>query len=106
MASNPSRHSPRAEVLTTDTEPLYSIFPPSWAPEMLAPKKRQAKAWTLVPHFARRTVSSARDASLRLTAQEDDEIRGLAGLRAQLLVRDDQRMPRPRHHRHPTDLRR
>ena len=55
-------------------------------PEMLAPKKRQAKAWTLVPHFARRTVSSASDASLRLTAQEDDEIRALAGLRAQLLV--------------------
>src|SRR5439155_21674552 len=43
-------------------------------PEMLAPKKRQAKAWTLVPHFARRTVSSASDASLRLTAQEDDEM--------------------------------
>ena len=65
---------------------VYSIFPPSWGPEMLAPKKRQAKAWTLVPHFARRTVSSASDASLRLTAQEDDEIRALAGLRAQLLV--------------------
>src|SRR5258705_2714008 len=106
MASNTSRHSPRAEVLTTDTEPLYSIFPPSWAPEMLAPKKRQAKAWTLVPHFARRTVSSASDASLRLTAQEDDEIRALAGLRAQLLVRDDQRRPRRRHLGDTKDLRR
>src|SRR5258706_6188122 len=106
MASNTSRHSPRAEVLTTDTEPLSSIFPPSWAPEMLAPKKRQAKAWTLVPHFARRTVSSASDASLRLTAQEDDEIRALAGLRAQLLVRDDQRRPRRRHLGDTKDLRR
>src|SRR6266403_3523522 len=106
MASNTSRHSPRAEVLTTTPRTLYSIFPPSWAPEMLAPKKRQAKAWTLVPHFARRTVSSARDASLRLTAQEDDEIRALAGLRAQLLVRDDQRRPWRRHLGDTKDLRR
>src|SRR6266550_1080000 len=102
-----SRHSPRAEVLTTDTEPLYSIFPPSWAPgDASAKKKRQAKAWTLVPHFARRTVSSASVASLRLTAQEDDEIRALAGLRAQRLVRDDQRRPRRRHLGDTKDLRR
>jgi hypothetical protein len=74
-------------------------------PEMLAPN-RQAKAWTLVPHFARRTVSSASDASLRLTAQEDDEIRALAGLRAQRLVRDDQRRPRRRHLGDTKDLRR
>src|SRR3989475_8668926 len=70
---------------------------------MLAPKKRRAKAWTLVPHFARRTVSSARDASLRLTAQENDEIRAL---RAQLLVRDDQRRPRRRRLGDTKDLRR
>src|SRR6266852_3732592 len=62
---------------------------------MLAPK-RQAKAWTLVPDFGRRTASSTRDPSLRLAAQEDHEIRALAGLRAQLLVRDDQGRPRRR----------
>src|SRR5260370_14889351 len=54
-------------------------------PEMLAPKKRHAKAWTLVPHFARPAVSSASDASLRLTPQEDDGIPALARLPAQLL---------------------
>jgi hypothetical protein len=56
---------------------------------VLAPK-RQAKAWTLVPCFARRAAASDSDSSLRLAAQEDHEIRALAGLRAQLLVRDDQ----------------
>src|SRR5271166_2949488 len=61
----------------------------------LAPK-RQAKAWALVPipGLGRGTASSNCDPSLRLAAQEDHEIRALAGLRAWFLVRDDQRRPR------------
>src|SRR5262245_55358604 len=39
-----SRHSPRAEVLTTDTEPLYSIFPPSWAPGDASAKKTASES--------------------------------------------------------------
>ena len=69
---------------------------PTETRKMLAPK-RQSKAWTLVPCFGRRTASSDCDPSLRLAAQEDHEIRALAGLRAQLLVRDDQGRPRRRH---------
>src|SRR5215831_21218894 len=65
--------------------------------KMLAPEG-QAIAWALVPvpvpGFARRTGSSNRDPSLRLTAQEDHEISTLAGLGAQRLIRDDQRRPR------------
>src|SRR5262249_2921107 len=66
---------------------------------MLAPEG-QAIAWALVsvsvpvPASARRTGSSNRDPSLRLTTQEDHEIGTLAGLGAQRLIRDDQRRPR------------
>src|ERR1700720_4720836 len=69
---------------------------PTETRKMLAPK-RQAKPRTLVPSFGRRTASSDSDSSLRLAAQQDHEIRALAGLRAQLLVRNDQGRPRRRH---------
>src|SRR5205823_4173943 len=52
------------------------------------------KPWTLVPCFGRPAAASDSDPSLRLAAQEDHEIRALAGLGAQLLVRDDQGRPR------------
>src|SRR4051794_37744368 len=63
---------------------------------MLA-KKRQAKARTLVPDFGRRMASSGSDPSSRLAIQQHYEIRTFAGLRAQLLVSDDQGRPW-RHH--------
>jgi hypothetical protein len=56
-------------------------------------------AWARVAEFGPRTASSDLDASLRLAAQEDHEIRAVAGLRAQGLVRDDQGRSR----RHASD---
>jgi hypothetical protein len=44
-----------------------------------------------------RTASSDLDTSLQLAAQEDHEIRAVAGFRAQCLVRDDERRSRRRY---------
>src|SRR5438445_8082691 len=65
--------------------------------ERRAPK-RHAVAWARVAEFVprTRTASSHLDAALRLATQEDHEIRALAGLGAQRLVRDDK--GRPRHY--------
>src|SRR5882724_300845 len=57
-------------------------------PERRTPKKATAPA--RVEEVGPRTASPALDASLRLAAQQHHKIRALAGLRAQLLVRDDQ----------------
>jgi hypothetical protein len=58
---------------------------------------RQAIARARVREFGPGSASSGLDASLRLAAQEDHEIRAFAGLRAQRLVRDDQGRSRRRH---------
>src|SRR6266852_7407936 len=60
---------------------------------------RQAIAWARVTEFGPRIASSDLDASLRLSAQEDHEIRAFAGLGAQCFVRDDKGRPR----RYPGD---
>src|SRR4030088_3772433 len=58
---------------------------------------RQSIAWARVTEFGPRTAASDLDASLRLAAQEDNEVRAVAGLGAQRLVRDDKGRSR-RHH--------
>src|ERR1700704_4405036 len=63
------------------------------APERRA-KIKKAIARARVAKFGARTASSTLDASLRLAAQQHHKIRALAGLRAQRLVRDDQRRSR------------
>src|ERR1700739_373524 len=50
----------------------------------------QAIAGTLVPDFGLRTAAAKLDASLWLAAHDDYKLRVLTGLRAQLLVGDDQ----------------
>src|SRR5712691_1273201 len=57
-------------------------------PEGRAPIEK-AIARARVGELGPRAASSALDASLRLAAQQHHKIRALAGLRAQLLVRDD-----------------
>jgi hypothetical protein len=61
---------------------------------------RQAIARARVTEFVARTASSGLDASLRLVAQGDHEIRAAAGLRAQRLVCDD----KGRSRRYPRDM--
>src|SRR3954453_18000195 len=54
---------------------------------------RQATELGVVPGL-RRSASTYLEASLRLAAQENDEIRPLAGFGAQALIRDDHRRAR------------